>query len=366
LEDDELITKPLTPAQALARLRELGSVEGIAEFARLVGWERSYASRTVDRWRADGEVVCRTRPGRKTLIEPMVIVVPVVQEPVARVARVPARDVLGSITPWSATIAFLVAIGLFVVGLTINVTFAMSYAPQSVWGAVLMAMVGAAIEVLALLSPSWGRQLWCRGACAAAVGAWIVWPGMVVMSLMAPTGFSASTIGDVLAQRSRVAFTAAGIEDTVRRLRTERAGITEVRSTTEIERQIEQHRPLVDRDTWRATKGCLDVTIADSAKACSTIMADRQALAVAQRRDSIDIQLRAAEGALTGAGIVASIDPQGEQLSKLLAWISRGTITPTPDDIALVRLLGLTIVPSLAGLVLMFGQLLAPTHSTLQ
>jgi hypothetical protein len=180
------------------------------------------------------------------------------------------------------------------------------------------------------------------------------------MSLMAATGFSASTISDVLAQRSRVAFTAAGIEDTVRRLRTERAGIVETRSASEIERQIEQHRPLVDRDIWRATKGCVDVTIKDSAVSCAAIMADRQALAVAQHRDKLDVHLLAAEGALSGAPIIISVDPQAEQVSKLLAWISHGTITPTPDDIALVRLLGLTTVPSLAGLVLMFAQLLAP------
>jgi hypothetical protein len=185
-----------------------------------------------------------------------------------------------------------------------------------------MAMVSAAIEVVALLSPSWGCQLWRRRERLAAAGARCIWPFAIVMSLMAATGFSASTIGDVLAKRSRVAFTAAGIEDTVSRLRTERAGITEVRSTSEIERQIEQHRPSVDRDTWRATKGCLDVTIADSAKACSTIMADRQALAVAQRRYSIDVQLRVAEGALTNAGIIASVDPQSEQISKLLGWIT--------------------------------------------
>jgi hypothetical protein len=193
--------RSLSADEALARLREVGAIEGIAAFAGLVGWERTRASRTVDAWARDGKVVCRERPGRKTRIEVVVTAVPVVQEPVARVARVSARPTLGSITPSSATIAFLVAISLFVVGLTINVTFAMSYAPQSVWGAVLMALEGAAIEVLALLSPSWGCQLWRGRSYVAAVAAWLVWPGMIAMSLMAATGFSASTIGDVLAQR---------------------------------------------------------------------------------------------------------------------------------------------------------------------
>jgi hypothetical protein len=48
-----------------------------------------------------------------------------------------------------------------------------------------------------------------------------------------------------------------------------------------------------------------------------------------------------------------------------MGWISRGLITPSPDDVAVLRLLGLTIVPSLAGLVLMFAQLLtAPARTT--
>src|SRR5260370_18555621 len=44
---------------ALTRLREVGAVEGIAEFARMAGWERTAASRLVDQWARDGRVVCR-------------------------------------------------------------------------------------------------------------------------------------------------------------------------------------------------------------------------------------------------------------------------------------------------------------------
>jgi hypothetical protein len=41
-----------------------------------------------------------------------------------------------------------------------------------------------------------------------------------------------------------------------------------------------------------------------------------------------------------------------------VALITRGWVAPTPDDIALVRILGPTMVPSLAGLLLMFGSTL--------
>jgi hypothetical protein len=105
------------------------------------------------------------------------------------------------------------------------------------------------------------------------------------------------------------------------------------------------------------------VTIKDSAVACAAIMDGRKALAVAKHRDALDAQLIATAGALSGTAIITSVDPQAEQMSNLLGWITRGSITPTPNDIALVRLLGLTIVPSLAGLVLMFAQLFAATRT---
>ena len=84
------------------------------------------------------------------------------------------------------------------------------------------------------------------------------------------------------------------------------------------------------------------------------------------RRDELDGKISEAESKQDGgskpqddAPIIGSIDPGAESFSKIMGWISRGWITPSPDDVAVLRLLGLTIVPSLAGLVLMFAQLLA-------
>jgi hypothetical protein len=56
-------TKPLSGDEALERLREVGRIEGIGAFAKLVGWERSGASRTVDQWERDGKVMRTPRPG---------------------------------------------------------------------------------------------------------------------------------------------------------------------------------------------------------------------------------------------------------------------------------------------------------------
>src|SRR5260221_4730393 len=129
-QDDEVITKPLTREQALTRLREVGAVEGIAEFARMAGLERTAASRMVDQWARDGRVVCRARPGRKTTIEAVVTAVPVVQSPVQPVqhdhARVDARGLDPGSTwrqshvPRHAPLV-LVAYGFFALEVAINI-----------------------------------------------------------------------------------------------------------------------------------------------------------------------------------------------------------------------------------------------------
>jgi len=107
----------------------------------------------------------------------------------------------------------------------------------------------------------------------------------------------------------------------------------------------------------------------DTIKACDPVLPTLQALEKAKRRDELDGKISEAEskqdGGSTphdGAPIIGSIDPGAESFSKILGWISCGLITPSPDDVAVLRLLGLTIVPSLAGLVLMFAQLLSKTE----
>jgi len=203
---------------------------------------------------------------------------------------------------------------------------------------------------------------------------------MIVMSLMAATGFSASTIGDVLAQRSAAvtkasaaAIKASNNADDIKKLREKRDAIAEKRSVQVIKLQIVRERfkvDRIDRDAFDASVGCTRLT-ADVTKACNPVLPLVQALAAAQDRDKLDQDIKDAEklqkGApepQDGAPIIGSVDPGAESFSKILGWISRGLIAPSPDDVAVLRLLGLTIVPSLAGLVLMFAQLLAAPRTT--
>jgi hypothetical protein len=120
----------------------------------------------------------------------------------------------------------------------------------------------------------------------------------------------------------------------------------------------------IDRDAFEVTLGCRRLT-ADTTKACSPVLPIVQALAAAQRRDDLTGKISDAEKTQGSTPTIKSADPQAEQVSKLVAWITRGWIAPTPEDIALVRILGLTIVPSLSGLAFLFAFALAATCTAL-
>jgi hypothetical protein len=383
---DEVIEFPkvkvLSEAEALDYLRREGPIEGVSRFAKLAGWERTRAQRMLARWQRDGAVVLKPGgPGGRTAISaPRVAVDDLAAarapaqmtvrcgaqpsapdaHPAHRVAH-PRSHLLGSIsavpTPASILASVMalvfVALALGGTGIIMNARYAASLG-SSDEGATVLAVVGVAVDLLAMIFPSVALALWRRGHRSLAMVPWTMWPVMVVLSLMATAGFASSNLADVFAQRSRAAFTAAGIEDTVRRLRNERAGIAEKRSAAELEIQVQRDRPKVDRidrDAWNDTKGCTRLTT-DGVRACAPILPTLQALSVAQHRDVVDAQLRAAEASLASASTVVAVDPQAEILAEIVAWITAGLMKPSSADIARLRVLGLVAMPSLAGLVL--------------
>ena len=353
---DEVIEFPkvkvLSEDEALDYLRREGPIEGISKFAKLVGWERTRAQRMLARWQRDGAIVLKPGgPGGKTVISAARAALdnfpaarapahppvrrdaqPSAQDahPAYPVAR-PCRHLLGSIsaaiTPasTSAMVLFLVALALGGTGIIMNARYAASLG-SSDESATVLAVVGVAVDLLAMIFPSVALALWRRGHRSLAMVPWTMWPVMVVLSLMAAAGFASSNLADVFAQRSRVAFTAAGIEDTVRRLRAERAGIAEKRSAAELEIQVQRDRPKVDRidrDAWNDTKGCTRLTT-DGVRACAPILPTLQALSVAQHRDAVDAQLRVAEASLAGASTVMAVDPQAEIVAEIVPTITAG------------------------------------------
>jgi hypothetical protein len=247
----------------------------------------------------------------------------------------------------------LVAIGLTVVGLTVNTRFAASFG-QTAEAAALLAAVGLTIDCLAIVLPSAAAQLWRDRNAMSAAAAWAIWLIALGMTLLAAIGFAATNIGDGVAGRSKVAAEASALAADIDRLRGERAAITETRAISTIEAEIQHAQPAAAA-VWKQTAGCSNVTMAASGSACAEVLKLRQALGVAQRRDALDTELRSAETRLAPLPAITTGDPQATMAADLVAWISLGHVSLTPHDIHRMRITGLTIIPALAGIIFMFA-----------
>jgi hypothetical protein len=95
--------------------------------------------------------------------------------------------------------------------------------------------------------------------------------------------------------------------------------------------------------------------MAASGAACAEVLKLRQALGVAQRRDTLDADLRGAEARLAPMPAITTSDPQATMAADIVAWISLGRVNLTPHDIHRMRITGLTIIPALAGIIFMFA-----------
>jgi hypothetical protein len=252
-----------------------------------------------------------------------------------------------------ALVLGLTAIGLAVVGLTVNTRFAASFG-QTAEAALLLAAIGLTIDLLAIVLPSAAAQLWRDHNVVSASAAWAIWTIALGMTLLAAIGFAATNIGDGVAGRGKHVAEARALSADIARLRAERAAISEGRAVATIEAEIQRAQPAAAA-VWKQTAGCTDVTLAKSGAACAEVLALRQALGVAQRRDALDAELRAAEGRLAPLPAIATADPQAAMAADIVGWISAGRIDLSTHDIHRLRVIGLTVIPALAGIIFLFA-----------
>jgi hypothetical protein len=310
-QDDEVITKPLAPGQALTRLREVGAVEGIAEFARMVGWERTAASRLVDQWARDGKVVCRARPGRKTTIEAVVTAVPAaVQPPVQPHARVDARGLDPGSTwrqshvPRHAPLV-LVAYGFFALEIAINI--------KNAWGGALVdvaipATLGVLAACVMLWLPSWAMTLpFGRRLVAFSLLVLLVWPFAFTNNLRMASIVAADV---TMARADR------------------QTGATESTKT--------------DLDRARDAQDKVCGPGQGKSKACQL----RQNEVAEAKNASKDAR----------SNVAAAVKPDSADFAKLVTWASFRRIEPKADDFDMLMLLLRTLLPQIGGLLLMLAR----------
>jgi hypothetical protein len=334
-----------------------GRIEtSLSDLARQFGWTLTRLRRRLAGW-VEAGLIIKAAGGRGKVIlaptrtsrEAAVQLVGRAFSPAA-VRLAPAqKSPRSAVAVFSACVLLLTAAGLTAVGLVMNARFAASFG-QTMEAAVLLATIGLAVDLLAVVLPSVGVQLWSRRSILAGGGAWTIWFAVLAMTMLAAMGFASTNIGDAVAGRAKIANERVLLTERIDRLRQERAGIAETRTVAAIDVELQKAQPEA-QSVWRITDGCRDVTRPASARACATVLELRQAHAAASRRDAIDAELRDAQSQLAALPAVATADPQATTAAEVVVWLSAGAFNPTADDVARLRALGLALMPSLAGLI---------------
>ena len=384
--------KELSETEALDWLRAQPDGRTSANNAALAerwGWSRYRLARRLKLWQAAGlvsrrgkvlAVTVRNEPPVALIAPPVTPAVPVEAPPVVAAPAVPvvppsvalvvaspavpadpppvalavASPAAPAIAPaGSRTTAVIVggaALCLAAVGLVLNAHFAASLG-QTGLAAALLAAIGLAVDVLAVALPTAAGKLWQARHRPAAFAAWLIWAGALVMMLLAGIGFASMNIGDTVAGRAKVANESAALDARLERLRVERAAIGEQRGVAALEAELQRVQPSAQA-VWKATNGCRDVTLARSGQACEAVLRLREAIGTAQQRDVLDADMRDAERQLAALPAIRLDDPQARTTSDLVAWLSGGMVAPSVQDIHRLRIVGLTVAPACAGLLL--------------
>jgi hypothetical protein len=353
--------------EALMYLSDVGRVEmNLSDLAQQFGWTLTKLRRSLSAWVKAGHITQASGGRGKVVVTALRTSQQVAAQLVDRAFRIempkepaPVKPVRSLIATLTSIVLFSTAVGLTGVGLIMNARFAASFG-QTVEAGVLLATIGLAVDMLAVVLPTVGVQLWQRRSILAAGAAWTIWMAALTMTMLAATGFASTNIGDAVAGRAKIAGESTALTERIGRLRSERAGITETRSTAAIDVELQRAQPEAQA-VWRATNGCRDVTRMTSGRACATVLELREALATAERRDGLDTELRAAESRLASLPAVMLADPQATTAAEILAWLTGGAFKPAPSDISRLRALGLALTPSLAGLLAMLA--ISLTHA---
>ncbi len=219
----------------------------------------------------------------------------------------------------------------------------------------LLSNLSMVADAVAFALPAAARALWHRRWRPMALAAWLVWFTIAPVAVMATVGFLSTNIADSSGERAKMAGQSASLAARIGRLRGEQAALTEFRPAKTIEAEIQGAQPKVDSAVWKSTSGCRDVTIPASGQACADVLRLRQALGLAQRRDTVDADLREAEVDLARLPAVTSADPQAETAVSLVTWISRGRVLISQHGVAMARLVAISLLPQVAGVVFMFA-----------
>lgn len=181
----------------------------------------------------------------------------------------------------------------------------------------ILAALGIVIDIIAIITPCViGRT----PRFGARLVGWLIWSGAVAMTLLATSGWSSQNIGDAVTARVIEATRTDELLERLKALQGQRKAIAEVRSLKVIQTAMHD----------RCDKACRHQL--------------KTAQATAQQRDELDAQIRDLDGKLTSAKGISSPDTGAAIVA---TWLH-----VEPTQVAGARILGLTVLPATAGLLL--------------
>jgi hypothetical protein len=173
----------------------------------------------------------------------------------------------------------------------------------------LFLAVGVAADAVALVLPSVAAGQWQARQRATSLAGWVVWLMTFAFAISSSVGFASVNIADVtMARAGRV-----------------------TPAVTSAQAALSDAQAARDRECRSGT-----------GKFCR----EREAT-VADRRQALDKAM---------SEVAATSDSQTDAAVHMIAWVSGGTVRPSGDDFAMLRLALLAMLPQFGGVLLMLAR----------
>jgi hypothetical protein len=208
----------------------------------------------------------------------------------------------------ASVVLTVAALALAGVGISMNGWFARSLGATEAAGYLFLA-VGVAADAVALVIPSCAATVWQARRRTTAAAGWLIWAVTFAFAITSGIGFASVNISDVTMARG--------------------ARVT----------------PAVT-----AAQSALGDAMAGRDRECGHGVGPF----CRQREAAVVDRVQALDKAM--AAVAGTADPQTAAAVKLVAWVTAGAVRPTADDFGMLRLMLLSLLPQLGGLLLMVGR----------
>jgi hypothetical protein len=251
-------------------------------------------------------------------------------------------------------VVFMLGLTTAAVGLWLNASFLWAFG-RTFDASVTLAVIGGITDIATLVLPPTLVGLWARRRFVLMATALAVYLLTVVMTALASLGFASTHIGDAVTGRSAITEQRAALLEELARRKAERAGLagftpTSMQAVTAAEIARNQECGKVGPNC-RARVAELNAALRDRA--------------LTERAAELETAIATLSSKLERAPAIRIADPQVESVVHMIAWASRGTITPAIGDVEMLRLLGVAMMPILGGLLIAFAMGLAQPASFL-